>query len=170
MSEPRNTALADLRILPLEQITPHEDHDERRIVALAERVQRDARCVVRNPPIVAPLGDGRFVVLDGANRTSALRYLEYPDAIVQMVDYASVQLSTWNHMVIEFQGESIEQDIGQIPGLAMEQCTREQAAGSLEGDAALGSMYLPDGRCISLKGTGSLVEHIETMRFRGFCL
>src|SRR3989337_1353519 len=59
--------------------------------------------VFRNPPIVAPVQDGtqRYMVLDGANRTTALQKMGYPHALVQIVrpDHPGLKLYTWNHVV-----------------------------------------------------------------------
>jgi hypothetical protein len=58
--------------------------------------------MLRNPPIVAAVGAGEYVVLDGANRVTALTQLGCPDQLVQIVDYdsASVQLGVWAHLLL----------------------------------------------------------------------
>lgn len=162
MSDARTVMSADLRIVSLESITPHEDHDERRTVALAERVQRDG--VIRNPPIVAALDESRFVVLDGANRTSALNYLDYPDAIVQVVDYDSVTLSTWNHLVVDFQGDDLPSAIESIDGIELTPSTREQVRPGLADGSMLGAVALPDGRVLAMRGSGTQLERVKRLR------
>jgi L-serine kinase (ATP) / ParB family transcriptional regulator, heme-responsive regulator len=91
----------DLRIVPLDLLIEHEYNDAQRTAPLAQRLE--AERLLKNPPIVAPLeeGDERFVVLDGANRTTALHMLGYPHVLVQVVDYEApfVTLSTWHHVV-----------------------------------------------------------------------
>ncbi len=44
--------------------------------------------VLRNPPVASPLRDGsqRFMVLDGANRNTALRKLNFPHVVVQVIN------------------------------------------------------------------------------------
>lgn len=142
-------ALPDLQVVELSLVVPHEDFDERRIVALAERVQRDG--IVRNPPIVAPLGDGRYVVLDGANRVSALKYLEYRDVIVQVVDYHDVHLSSWNHLVVDYSGDLLDAFLA-IQGLRCETVALEEARHALAAGEALAFVSLPGDRTLALSG------------------
>jgi hypothetical protein len=79
----------------------HEWHDDQRTPPLIERML--ASGVFRNPPIVSPLNDGsgRYMVLDGANRTTALQKMAYPHALVQVVhpDDPGLKLMNWNHVV-----------------------------------------------------------------------
>src|SRR5689334_22878 len=63
--------LPDLRLLPVEALVPHEYADEKRVARLVNRIGADG--FLKNPPIVAPIpGTEQFVVLDGANRCSAI--------------------------------------------------------------------------------------------------
>jgi hypothetical protein len=67
---------------------------------LLARLRADG--VLRHPPIAASVPDEGFVVLDGANRTSALLALEAPVIPLQVVDYAdpAVQLKVWHHLLV----------------------------------------------------------------------
>ncbi|MEK6222518.1 MAG: hypothetical protein N2D54_09765, partial [Chloroflexota bacterium] len=60
----------------------------------------------RNPPIETPIydGTGRYMVLDGANRTTALTEMGYPHIIAQIVEPRSthLDLKTWNHIIWGF--------------------------------------------------------------------
>ena len=90
----------DLRIVPIDQLVEHEYNDAQRTAPLAIRLQAEG--LLKNPPIVAQLDDEeRFVVLDGANRTTALHALGYAACLVQVVKYEEpfVTLSTWHHVV-----------------------------------------------------------------------
>ena len=90
-----------LRILPLESLILHEDHDRQRALPLVAKLR--AAGVLRNPPIVMPLADDsdRFMVLDGANRVTSLRELEFPHIVAQVVEASNpnVNLQTWNHVI-----------------------------------------------------------------------
>lgn len=94
-------SLPDLRILPIESLILHEDHDMQRTLPLVEKLR--AQGIIRNPPIVMPLNDGtdRYMVLDGANRVTSLRELEFPHIVAQVVEInnPNVNLQTWNHVV-----------------------------------------------------------------------
>ena len=91
----------DMRILPLESLVEHEFNDDQRTAPLAERLEAEG--ILKNPPVVTPLGGGepQFVVLDGANRVTALHKLGYPHVLVQVVPYESphVILTTWHHVI-----------------------------------------------------------------------
>jgi ParB-like nuclease domain len=92
-------AMPDLRIVRLSSLVPHEEHDAQRSEPLIGRIESAGTWL--NPPVVAPMGDGRFVILDGANRHYALGALGYDYILVQVVEYesANVQLETWHHIV-----------------------------------------------------------------------
>src|SRR5262249_2656108 len=94
--------LPELRFVPTEAVFPHEYHDAQRSQPLVQRLRETG--VLKNPPIVTQVGDGmrvepRYVVLDGANRSTAARAAGWPHLLVQVVRYESpaVELNTWYH-------------------------------------------------------------------------
>jgi hypothetical protein len=93
--------LPALKILPLDKIILHEDHDMQRTLPLIDKLR--AQGILRNPPIVMPLTDGsdRCMVLDGANRITSLREMGFLHVVTQVVqpDDRNVTLQTWNHVV-----------------------------------------------------------------------
>jgi L-serine kinase (ATP) / ParB family transcriptional regulator, heme-responsive regulator len=95
-----NAETPDLRIVPIATLIEHEYNDAQRTAPLAQRLEAEG--LLKNPPIVTPLdGDTRYVVLDGANRTTALSALGYSCCLVQVVRYEDppVTLSTWHHVI-----------------------------------------------------------------------
>lgn len=148
----------------------HEYYDEARVARLTERLRQDG--ILRNPPVVAPLssdgGDG-FVVLDGANRVSALRRLEVPHVLVQMVDYAGMRLETWNHLLMEIPGEALRRLLAG-EGLSAESLSGEEAEAALAQRAILAYLDLPDGRWgVPLAGDGpqrALARFVEAYQQR----
>lgn len=93
--------LPDLRIVPRAAVALHEDADPARVRRLAVSLRTDG--VLRNPPIAALGGDGAFVVLDGANRVSALDALQIPMIPLQAVSYEdpAIRLEVWRHLIVE---------------------------------------------------------------------
>jgi hypothetical protein len=93
--------LPTLKILPIDRLILHEEHDMQRTLPLVTKLR--AQGILRNPPIVMPLtdGSGRYMVLDGANRVTSLREMEFPHIVAQVVEatYPHVNLQTWNHVV-----------------------------------------------------------------------
>ncbi len=112
-------SLPNLKILPIENLILHEDHDLQRTLPLVQKLR--AQGILRNPPIVMPLTDGteRYMVLDGANRVTSLTEMEFPHIVAQVVkaDDQHVNLQTWNHIVWGMDAKTLIRRIRQIEGL-----------------------------------------------------
>lgn len=109
VSVERRTATPATRVSPVVRVVDasvlvlHEDADRTRVRPLVEAFRRDA--VLRNPPVVSaipPGGDDRLVVLDGANRVTALREIGAAHIAAHIVDYAApeISVSTWTHYIV----------------------------------------------------------------------
>jgi hypothetical protein len=123
-------ALPDLRIVPREAVHLHEDADPARVERLAHRLRADG--ALRNPPAAAPLPGEGFVVLDGANRTSALARLGLRVLPLQVVEYdePGVRLDVWRHLIVEpldFAG------LLRAKGLHPAEMSAAEAAGAVDG-------------------------------------
>jgi hypothetical protein len=141
--------LPDLRFLKLEMLVMHENHDHQRTEPLVERIRESG--VFRNPPVVMPLADGsqRFMILDGANRVTALRQMDFPDILVQVVraDAPGLRLQNWNHVIWETQTSAVLKGIRDTPGIHLlptEAC--DVVEPDLWGDCGLALLQIPDGR------------------------
>lgn len=155
--------LPDLRFVPVDSLVPHERHDVQRMGPLVERFREQE--VLKNPPIVTPLANGdsadaRYMVLDGANRSTAARAAGFPHIVVQIVRYEEpwVQLSTWHHALSAMSGEALETTCRTIPGL---ECRREpllHARAELARREALAYAVHPGGGVLSFRGGRSLEE------------
>lgn len=109
--------MPDLRIVETERLLAHEDHDSQRSRPLIERLRNEPAII--NPPVVAPLPGGDFVILDGANRTFALRALGCPHMLVQVASYqdGSVDLGMWRHVVTDWTRHEFLSQLQQIDSL-----------------------------------------------------
>ncbi|MBI4772339.1 MAG: hypothetical protein HY784_18420 [Chloroflexi bacterium] len=141
-----------LQIVPSRSLVLHEYMDMQRSGPLVQRLQVEA--VLRNPPLVAPLNrapaDGheqRYVVLDGANRTTALMQLGLRAVLAQIVQYDSpgVQLSTWNHVVCEMDPDELRRRIDATDGLRLEESTLLDARARLARRDILAFLAFADG-------------------------
>ncbi len=94
-------ALPVLRMAAASDLLLHEEADPARIERLSSRLREEG--VLRNPPLVAALPPGGYVVLDGANRTGALVALGARVVPLQVVDYADpgVRLEVWSHFLLD---------------------------------------------------------------------
>ncbi|MEO8287549.1 MAG: ParB N-terminal domain-containing protein [Chloroflexota bacterium] len=138
--------MPNLRLLPTEALVLHEHADEKRVARLETRLSTDG--FLKNPPIVAPIpGTERYVVLDGANRTSAVARLGSPHVLVQLVDYNSnaVQLSTWHHLITGRKPDDFLRAIAPVPGLALQPVSLEIARAALRLRTILAYVAVPMG-------------------------
>jgi hypothetical protein len=160
--------LPDLRFVPTEAIYPHELHDLQRTEPLVERLR--ASGTLRNPPIVTQLGDGmrvepRYVVLDGANRSTAARAAGWPHLLVQVVRYESpfVELHTWYHALTADARALLERGLGSLPGLTISLHDQVRARALLARREALACVVLGDDDAIVAKGGRTLRERNELL-------
>lgn len=139
------TDIPELLIVPADALLLHEDVDVRRVEPLVERLQTDG--LLKNPPIAAPVTAGgsagpdgrRYVILDGANRTTALWRLGAPHHLVQVVDYDEVELDTWGHLVTGISPGAFAQSLARTrlhldlatPRSARERLARREIAASI---------------------------------------
>lgn len=112
---PSGVPLPDLRFFPTSEVLLHEEEDPERVNRLVGRLREDG--VLRNPPVAAELGDGRVVVLDGANRVTAMQRMKAPFLPVQVVPYQDpgVVLERWHHLLQAVPEGLVEQLQQQIP-------------------------------------------------------
>jgi hypothetical protein len=143
--------LPRLEFLPIENLLIHEWHDHQRTPPLIKRIRTSG--IWRNPPIVASLEDGsqRFMVLDGANRFTALQEMAYPHILVQIVDSDSpgLRLHTWNHVIWGLGEEKLLRQITDIPDIEVVPSVRESLP-DLLGDCGLALIQLPSESFFSI--------------------
>jgi len=156
--------LPNLKILPLESLILHEDHDNQRTLPLVEKLR--AAGILRNPPIVMPLTDGsdRYMVLDGANRVTSLQEMEFPHIVAQVVDVnnPNVNLQTWNHIVWGMSTKTLMSTIRKIKDVELVKVNTHKSVDAPK--------YVPvqirtaDGNFYLLQESPSeLSEHIDTL-------
>jgi hypothetical protein len=160
------TDVPQLVILPADYLILHEEVELRRVEPLVDRFHADG--FLKNPPIAAPIGcqpgcQDRHVILDGANRTTALWKLEAPHHLVQAVDYDEVELDTWGHLVTGIPYQAFTQSLFDV-GLDLEPATRDEARRQLARREIAASITMPDGKVLVLHGPGSLGSETEVLR------
>lgn len=158
----KETEIPDLRLVPAEAVVLHEEVDERRVKPLVERLNQDG--LLKNPPVVAPLPDtNRYVVLDGANRTTALWHMEMPHHLVQVVDYAEVELDTWGHLIVGLTEKEFETRRLAI-GLSLIETKWQTAHFDLLARRISAVLSPPDGTVYALGRGGSLAVEAADLR------
>ena len=110
--------LPDLRIVELKKLRFHEEHDEERVLTLVERL--GAEGILKHPPVVASVeNDDGYILLDGANRVTALSKLNFKHIPVQVIGLSdsNLILSSWLHAVERFGKDHFFGNISQQPDL-----------------------------------------------------
>jgi len=147
--------LPDLHILPAEALRPHEHHEGRRAAPLAEALRREG--VLRNPPIVLPLSghEERYVVLDGANRTTAFQQLGLKYVLAQVVHPGDNQVGveTWNHAVLGMTEDELLAGLRGMGEAEIQESDAEQATADMIQRSALAYLSLRSDRVVSVAAT-----------------
>ncbi len=142
LTDRNHAPIPDLRIVPTGSLHAHEDHDSQRSLPLIERLEQEETMI--NPPIVAPMGDGQYVILDGANRCHAFQHLNYPHILVQIASYDSglVDLQTWCHIVGDWDSQIFLDHVAQLPDIEIS---------NGQNIHAIAHILLKDGQVIALR-------------------
>ena len=164
-------SIPTLRVLPVENLLLHENHDPSRTDSLIERLMSEG--FLRNPPVVAPLDDGgsQYVVLDGANLTMALRTMSIPYILAQVADHQqNICLKSWNHVLMDTDTDNFITCMQNIPGL---QVSRYQNNSGIENESTeeLARVFLSTGEIFILSIPGnSYADNIAVLnRFERIC-
>ncbi|MFC1639508.1 hypothetical protein ACFL3B_01940 [Gemmatimonadota bacterium] len=126
LSEERNGALKIgelpvLHMVALDDVVLHEDPDAERVGRLLDRIVSDG--VLRHPPVVGRLDGHRRIVLDGANRVTALRKLDCRHALVQEIDLfdPDLVLDSWHHAIEHLTPEALLAHARSVPEVILEE-------------------------------------------------
>ena len=156
----------NLSIVSLQNVLLHEEIEKKRVDKLTQRL--DTERVLKNPPMVAQVNDNgapRYVVLDGASRTSALRALNIPDILVQIVDYhsAQVKLDSWHHLLLDITPSGLRRELDEVSCVSMVEMDEAQAERELQERKILAYLKFTDGRSAGLRCSDSLAEQAEAL-------
>lgn len=152
-----------LRIVSLSDVLLHEEVETRRVERLIASLRND--WLLKNPPIVTQF-DGKYIVLDGATRTTALERIHCRDIVVQVIDpnAPGMALESWNHLLLDLPERQLFDSLKQVPGLIIEAATVDSAAAALARRESIASIALGDGRVFSLfGGDSSLVKQAKLL-------
>ncbi len=133
-----------LQVVPLAQVFPHEHVDPRRVDKLVQRLGVEG--VLSNPPVVVQVED-KYVVLDGASRITALKQLNYPHAIVQVVsDLETVELHTWYHAIRQADPAALVKILDDLPEVAMVETSPQKVLDEMFELGGLCYLHTVDGK------------------------
>lgn len=161
MSEPSG-GFPDLRIVPVADLLLHERVDLERVTRLIDRLSADG--ILKNPPVVASLeGSDRFLLLDGANRVSAIQNLDIPHLIVQVEPFEnpSLEILHWNHVVRDIEARRLLEQAPQLPGVTARKGNLGDGASGDE--SFLASIITGQGEALHLFATGPLEQRVRNL-------
>lgn len=155
-----------LAIVALRDVILHEEIEYARVEKIQARLQTDR--VLKNPPIVTQVNNGdttRYIVLDGASRTSALRALNVPDVLVQIVDYHSpkLKLEAWHHLLLDLTPARLRQELDFVACVAMEEMSETRAKHELDARNIVAYVKFSDGHLVGLRCNNDLTEQAHAL-------
>ncbi len=156
-----------LALVPLQDVVLHEEIEHKRVAALVQRLQADR--ILKNPPIATearvPGGWTRYIVLDGASRTTALREMQCRDILVQVVDYhsPSLRLESWNHLLLDIDPAVLRKDIEALGCVSVVDMSEPQARAALERREIIAYLLLNSGHALGLRCKGGLSSAMQAL-------
>jgi hypothetical protein len=134
-----------LRFVSLDRMLLHEEDDPYRVKRLALILKHEGK--LRNPPIVAE-ADQRYIVLDGATRTTALREMGFRDALVQVVDYESenVRVGAWYHVIVGMPQNHLLACLADVEGVTLQPVDSETACSLLGTRGIIACVVMRNGQ------------------------
>jgi hypothetical protein len=154
--------LPHLRVVPARELCFHEDPDEGRLLNMVNRL--GAEGILKNPPIVAETDSpGRLIILDGANRVTALIKLNFEHIPVQVVHIGddNLALRCWHHAVEKFGKDYFLQKIAGFPDIIISRITPHD---NPSGDGYLCTLTFENGETFTARHSGGLIEQVERLK------
>ena len=152
-----------LRIVALEHIRFHEAPETDRAARLVERLAEDRH--ILNPPIVAPLKNAAgYLLIDGANRISAMRLLGYNCVPVQIIDYddAMLRLGSWHHAVMRLPWREWLEQLRALD-LALETVSVAEAEGALTSRDACAALLAAEEQAAIIPASKNLRADVNAI-------
>lgn len=139
--------LPELRIVSTLGLHPHEDVDASRVEPLRLALEQEG--ILKNPPVVMPFParQEEYVVLDGANRTTAFKALKIDHTLVQVIrpGREEMRLRTWNKVVYGAPPERLFHSLYDLFGVVPAPMDRKERLERYTSRARLAYLSLPDG-------------------------
>jgi phosphoglycerate dehydrogenase-like enzyme len=133
-----------LRVVSSDLVVLHEHIDPKRVARLAGRLEREG--ILQNPPVVTRV-DERYLVLDGATRTAALKQLGIQHIIVQVISSEEdMGLRTWYHVIQRIEVNELVRLLDDLPDVSLKAVEAGKAAELMFEYGGLCYVQAADGR------------------------
>ncbi len=156
--------LPKLQIVKTGDIIFHEEPDDERSTRLTEFLRKENK--LKNPPVVATFaGTNKYVLLDGANRLTALGRLGVPDVLVQVISLFDPGLVflNWHHAVEHYSSEEFIEKLSGLTGVTV----LKQETNSIQLDNnghLLCQVQFKDGTVYAVRAHEELVQRIDDLK------
>lgn len=157
--------LPELKIVPLTKIVFHEEPDTERSSRLIDYLRQEN--VLKNPPVVARYdGENKYILLDGANRLTALQKLEIPDALVQVVDLFDPGLFflQWHHAVEHFTKDEFLSKLSASTEFAIQE-TKSNSIDNKKNQDILCQIQFKDSSVYEINAHADLFQRVNDLKF-----
>ncbi|PKK84388.1 MAG: hypothetical protein CVT49_03435 [candidate division Zixibacteria bacterium HGW-Zixibacteria-1] len=162
--------LPTLKVIPVNKAIFHEEPDAGRLLNLVNRLGTEG--ILKNPPIVAKMkGMQKYVILDGANRVTALLKHNFKHVLVQIVDFDDplLSLQCWHHAIEKLDKEYFLKNISRMPGIEITISEKDISGNELneEGlreDGFICRMVFSDGWSAVAHNGGDILEQVKQLR------
>ena len=150
-----------LRIVPTDDVFPHELYDQKRVDSLAKRLL--ATGSLKNPPLVMETDEG-YMVLDGATRSTAIRQLGLPHMLVQVYqpNTEGLQLETWYHVIRKMDKTELMSLIESLPDIELIPTSIQMATESQLAYGSLCTIHFVDGE-VYLVHAGAGINRLDAL-------
>jgi hypothetical protein len=151
--------LPELHMAALDDVVLHEDPDMERVTRLVDRFSADG--VLKNPPVVGQSDGNRRIVLDGANRITALRRLGYSHVLVQELELVDpgLQLECWHHAIESIPREDLLSHASGVSGVSLV----EGEDPHISHPTVLGLFRFPEAGSVTLVGEQELMGRVRQL-------
>ena len=135
----------------------HEQTDPRRVEKLAQRLATDGTLV--NPPMVM-VTNGKYIVLDGATRVTALKQMDYPHIVVQVVSRDDdVSLNTWYHVVRETPPAELLQVLSVLPDVGIVESSKNTVLDDMFENRGICYLHTADDKVFMVQPAFGINRH-----------
>lgn len=162
LSAEKASSLLSLQVVSIDQVSPHEEVDEKRVARLMAAIGSHPQLV--DPPI-AVQWNGRYVILDGATRFTSFKRLGFEHMIFQIVDTApeSFTLHTWYHAISSERAfADLLAHLQQLNGILFEELPPGKIQSVFQDETVLCYFLARNGR-ITLAKTAPDAVHLDVM-------
>lgn len=141
--------IPELRIVRSADLRPHEAVDASRAHRLIHSLRNEG--FLKNPPVVLPLSEDpeQYVVLDGANRTTAFQKMGFPHMLVQ-VARTGVEVRSWNHALMGEEIGPLIEAIADTQEVSLRETEPDRADHWLKDRTAVAYLATPNGKATVL--------------------